>query len=388
MRTDTSPPKSKATIDRHLPLSPHSRLVFDAAACLPTRFPDYGCGRCEPACPLQAITLSRGAPLLTGECSGCGRCTAACPTAALQIDGFALPAVVDHASEVHVDCWRVPLAESPRGALRVPCLAGVDTGWLLALFELSGERPIRLLDRGGCAECAAGGDMAPLSAALHEAAALLGAAGVPPGALPTRTERACRSSLAPSIPDSAAAVAVDRRGFLRGLMGSAARTADSMQGAAGLHAPLRLHHLAQPVARMRIVTSLARIAGRRGQPVPALALPKLSLADCDAAGVCAKVCPTGALQRCEDADGATAELRFNAMLCVACGQCARVCPQQALGVSATGGRNAVEVLARWTANECANCGEPFSGAPAEVCPSCTKRTNLQQGLTALFQPSA
>lgn len=388
MRTDLPLPNRPLADDRHRPLSPRSRLVFDAAACLPTRFPAYDCGLCEPACPVEAITLGGGAPMLTGECVGCGRCAAVCPTAALQLDGFALPAAVGNSSEVYVDCWRVPLGDSPRGALRIPCLAGVNAGWLLALFELSGERPIRLLDRGGCARCAAGGDMSPLTAALSEATALLTAAGVPPAALPKLAERSCPSPLAPSIPDSAGALALDRRGFFRGLVGGAARTADSVQRAAAPPAPLRLHHLAQPVERMRIVTSLARIAGRRGRQVPALAVPQLLLADCDAAGVCAAVCPTGALQRREDADGTAAELRFNATLCVACGQCARVCPQRALRLSPTGGRNTVEVLARWTANECANCGEPFFGALAEVCPICTKRTNLQQGLTALFQPSA
>jgi ferredoxin len=388
VRTDLSLPNRQPADDRHLPLSPRSRLVFDAAACLPTRFPEYDCGLCEPACPVEAIMLGGGAPMLTGECVGCGRCAAVCPTAALQIDGFALPAAVGPSSEVYVDCWRVPLGDSPRGALRVPCLAGINAGWLLALFDLSGERPIRLLDRGGCARCTAGSDMSPLTAALNEASALLAACGVLPAALPRRAEQSCPSPLAPAIPDAAGAVALDRRGFFRGLIGGAARTADSVQRAAAPAAAIRLHHLAQPVERMRIVTSLARIAGRRGKQLPALAVPQLSHAGCDAAGVCAAVCPTGALQRREDADGTAAELRFDATLCVACGQCARVCPQQALGVAASGGRHAVEVLARWTANECANCGEPFYGALGAVCPNCTKRTNLQQGLAALFQPSA
>ncbi|MDP2826308.1 MAG: 4Fe-4S binding protein [Sulfuritalea sp.] len=394
-----------------------ARLCFDAAACLPVRYPGYECGLCAPACPVSALIIADGAPELRGECIGCGQCATVCPTAAVRVDGFALPAACPADGEsIPVDCWRVPLSESPRGALRVPCLAGIDTGWLLALFDLADERPIHLLDRGECGGCPVGAGMGALRAALSEVRILLFECGISIDVLPELTFQPIHQpqslkkhagpsqvflgpqggerreaafsggALSPSIPTSAAALPMDRRSFFRGLIGGVARGADDIKFAAAQDEAISLRHAAQPIGRMRAVTSLSSIAARHGRGVPSRALPRLSLADCSAHGVCAGVCPTRALHRHES--GATAELRFQAALCIACGQCVRACPDRAIRMSSAGGESVVEVLARWIAHECAACGEPFFGASGDLCPGCSKGVNLQQGMAALFRPSA
>jgi len=366
-----------------------SRVSFDAAACLPSRYPACECGLCGPACPVAAIAMADGVPELVADCIGCGACAAACPTGALQTEGFGLPTFgVGTPSEIYIDCWRVPLADSPRGALRVPCFGGINVGWLLAVFDLSGERRIRLLRRGACEGCSAGGAIRSASDALEEAAELLIACDVLPAAVPRFVERPLSSPLAPSIPEAGAAVAIDRRRFFRGLLGGAARAAEDVQRAAAPAGPVRLRQLAQPVARMRTVAALTRIAARRSKVVPAVAVPQLSVGDCDASGTCAAVCPTGALQRVESAGGESAELRFHGTLCVACGECATACPTRALRVSPVGGRPEVDVLARWTGKSCGECGELFFGPGGDACPGCIKRKNLQHGLAALSWPPA
>lgn len=362
-------------------LADAARVRMDASSCLSVRIPGEECGLCAAACPVDALALVDGTPELRGNCLGCGLCSAACPTSALQTDGFtAPPDIPAGTSAIQVDCWRVPIAETGRGAIRVPCLGGIATGWLLDVFDRGGERPIKLLDHGGCSTCPAGAGLAAARAAVAEVRTLLGECGVPPVSLPRVVSRPAHFSLAPAIPSAADARALGRRGFFRDLAGEAARTLGDTDAAPA--APM-LRHMVAPVERMRLVTALARIAARHGREVPSRALPQATLGACAAHGVCAGVCPTGALQRSGDGG----ELRFLPALCIGCGGCTRACPERSIRVAPSGGRITAEVLARWAERECEACGRSFVGSSGGLCPRCTKEADVMRGMAALFQPS-
>lgn len=383
MRTDIPALPSGNADTRQRAAGFSGRVRFDAGACLSVRYPDLDCGLCIPACPPKAIAIGDDGPALSGECTGCGRCAAACPTAAASVDGFAVPASLpEGGGPVDVDCWRVPVADSAPGTLRVPCLGGVDAGWLLAVFALAGERRLRLLDRGGCAGCPAGaGDS--VAAVLDEARSLLAEAGVAESRLPVLVAQPQPSALLPSIPSAAEACAVDRRAFFRNLVGGVARGVDDIRAPAAPAPISSPRHAVRPVGRLRVVAALAQVAASHGRSVPSRVLPALSIADCGAHGVCAAVCPTGALRRQMSTDGVATGLEFNGTLCIACGQCERACPERALRVSPEGGRPGSQVLARWTENECAECGEHFFGAAGDRCPDCIRQTDLRREFSRL-----
>lgn len=371
----------------HRPLNASPRLRFAATACLPVRFGNYACGLCQEACPVGAIVLADGQPVLHGECIGCGRCAAACPSGAIEAEGFALSAVPGAtAEEVCVDCWRVPFEASPAGALRVPCLGGVSAGWLTALAERAGDRPIHLLDRGHCTDCPAGAAVAELRTTVTEVRTQLFQCGQPLDALPAITTLPTPLPLAPAIPGSDAEIRIGRRAFFRNLAGGIARGAEAVTRSAQADddAIVVLREPAQPVDRMRTVTALAAIARRHGRELPGQVLPQISLGECSGHGICARVCPTGALQHKETAGHA--ELSFNATRCIACGQCARTCPDRAIRVQPEGGRSAYEVLARWEAKTCASCEQIYFEASGDTCPACQKNQQLMQGVAALFGP--
>lgn len=369
-------------------MAPGARVRFSGGACLSVRYPGSGCIRCISACPITALNMVGDAPTLNGECIGCGQCSAACPTDALQVDGFVPPSAhFSGGSEIYIDCWRVPVAESPAGALRVPCLGGLSAGSLLTIFDLSDERPLHLLDRGACGDCPAGKGIPGLLASLTEARMMLFESGVGMDSLPAMTFHPAGRALAPSIPSSETETAIDRRSFFRGLLGGVMRAADEIADAASPNSmAISLRDKAMPVERMRLTTSLRRIAMRHGRDVPARAMPKLSVSGCDAHGVCAGVCPVGAIDRIEE--GGSAGLRFNADLCIACGECVRRCPEQAIQIASSGGSAMTEVLVTWAARKCTECGEEFFGAADERCPVCIKKVSLQQGMAVAFQPSA
>lgn len=374
------PPPDRRTLNA----SP--RLHFAAAACLPVRFGDYTCDLCKEACPAGAIALVDGQPMLNGECIGCGGCAAKCPTGAIEVEGFALPAMpADATEEIFLDCWRVPREESPSNALRVPCLGGLSAGWLVTLVERAGDRPIHLLDRGQCDQCAAGATIAELRTTVTEARTRLFQCGQALETLPSLSFLPSAQRLASAIPEACTEIRIGRRAFFRNLMGGVARGAEEMARSA--HAEedqIKLREPAQPVDHMRTVTSLAAIARRHGRELPGQVLPQISLGECSGHGICARVCPTGALQRSETVDHA--ELGFHAARCIACGQCARTCPDRAIRVQPEGGRSAYEVLSRWEAKTCESCEQIYYAAGGDTCPACRKNQQLMQGVAAMFGP--
>lgn len=382
------PSVSNITLARHAesyrPLAASDRLHFADAACLPLRFADYSCSLCASACPSRAIDLTAGGPRIQGECLGCGQCASACRTDALRVDGFALPTEMTHDQQViSVDCWRVSHQDSPAGSLRVPCLGGISKGWLLSLCERAGAKPIHLLDRGECSFCPAGGGIPTLLATLTEVRTLLFQCGVEIEHLPAMTTQPAKHPFSPSIPSTAGEQRIDRRSFFRGLAGGIARGADALSATGSMaDAPIVLRDPITPVEPIRVATALAAIAARHGRPVPEQALPRLSLGNCSAHGICAKVCPTGALSRHED--GTQAELRFHAAKCIGCGQCERTCPDRALSYAPGGGTGGIETLARWPVRICDQCGTSHFGNGGATCASCRKNQQLHQGMAALF----
>lgn len=381
----SSTPYSAAQIpDRYRSLETSGRLRLDEASCLVSRFAGYECGLCAESCPNQSIEITASGPKIKGECIGCGQCVGVCPSAALQTDGFALPSeIADRGEEIHVDCWRVPFQASAEGSLRVPCLGGLTKGWLLALFDRSGEKSIHLIDRGECSFCPGGAGIKALMATLTEVRMLLHACGVEIEQLPMMTSKPAHGTFSPTIPTTANEVRLDRRGFFRGLMGGVARGADEISAAGNAQVdPIILRDPALPIEQLRVATALASIARRHDRPVPTSVLPQLSLSACSAHGICVKVCPTGALERYEEGDHA--ELRFHAAKCIACGQCARICPDRAIRVAPSGGSTSIEVLARWQAKTCDQCGSSFFGGGSTSCAPCEKSHQLHQDVAALF----
>lgn len=369
------------------PMGTSGRLRFRDADCLGVRFPESECGLCEVSCPAGLLRFERGVPIDAPGCIGCGQCSAACPTSALVTDGFG--SAVDSvrgAPVIHIDCWRVPAEESPADAFRVPCLGGLSVGRLLALFDLSGEKPVVLLDRGKCSACPAGRGMDGLRERVAEARILLYEAGVDPERLPVMTFAPARLPLSPTIPASAGEVRSNRRGFFRELVGGIARGADDVAGLRDEgERTIVLRERLAPLDKMRTVTALRHVAGRHGKPIPSKALPRVSLGDCSAHGICAAVCPTAALERRLPAGSSGGELWFHAARCISCGQCAMACPDKALRVQAEGGNAEVERVARWASRECAVCHEGFVGSGGDTCPDCRKQQSVVAGMAALFR---
>jgi formate hydrogenlyase subunit 6/NADH:ubiquinone oxidoreductase subunit I len=194
---------------------------------------------------------------------------------------------------------------------------------------------------------------------------LLAAAGTAPAALP-RLERIPAS---PRLRQDEAPALPARRALFAHLLGGGEANAAAPAGTAAHALPRRTRALAM----------LARIQERRGGGLPAALFPELRVGSaCTDCGVCAALCPTGALAS-YTADGASG-LSFDAARCTACGRCAEVCRDGAVALSAHregAAPTAREILTRFEARACLRCETEFAGDGEErFCPRC----RLDRGL--------
>lgn len=291
-------------------LGPSARLAYREGSCLPARFPEMSCRCCTDACPTGALVATSGRPELASACVDCGRCTVACPTDALSVPGFDIRPTTG--GMIAIDCWRVPAADSPSRALRVPCLGGLSTAALAELTAEADRRPVAPLDRGLCARCPAGASAHPdthtEAHVIDEVRRLLDDCGVAPTDGPRRT--------AMSLPAARMVEGMDEPLLESRVSRRALFTGQALRTSQPAPAP-RATPAAQTVGsgRRRLPAALQRLsAGER--PLSARLFPSPTANhDCADHRVCASACPTGALTAY--ADDAARGLRFNAA-CIGC----------------------------------------------------------------------
>ncbi|MCC5809598.1 MAG: 4Fe-4S binding protein [Ectothiorhodospiraceae bacterium] len=354
------------------------RLRIDISACLPARSPLADCTACADACPASVLTGTAQGPQLNGDCLGCGRCAARCPTDALRVRGFPDLPLPDEASPRirEVDCWRVPESESRADTLRVPCTGGLDATQMLSLNRMAGGEGVTVLDRGWCTGCpACGNEGHPAHEAIREAGSILDEAGIPRHRHPRiSTEPLPVRVAAKTIPEGKLESRVSRRGFLRRLGGEAISARAQLTGSTTPTVSSPLVEKIRPRRRLRLYEELTALTGQGHTPAT---LPRFSVSEtCQGHGICAALCPTGALRH--QGDHGTRTLFLEATLCIACRLCEQSCPEQAIRVEASVGGEANTELHRLTELRCRDCGRVFTTGndSEERCHPCRKSRHL------------
>lgn len=361
---------------RLLELREDARLRLDEGACLPLRSDFGGCRACATVCPASVLSVSVERVRLAEGCTSCGRCVAACPNDALQIDGFgALEALPATADVIELECAKVP-ATLRAGAIVVPCLGGISAGRLAELSERAAAREVRLIDRGWCGPCKAGGGAAhPAQAAVDTVALWLRAIDEHASApriekrpLPTTL---MRTDIPVEEPRPDPGPGMTRRQFFRTLAESPTGRPRTPMGGNG-RAAFPANTRRESPERRRLLDALAAAAARRGKDVPAEFYPRVANnGTCADHGVCTAACPTGALKIVAD-DGAAA-LTFSAAACIACGACTRACPEGALSLDPHGGGPSISTIATHVQRACESCGDAFAPRAGEtLCLACSK----------------
>ncbi|MDZ7802710.1 4Fe-4S binding protein [Thiohalophilus sp.] len=370
-------------------LHPRHGLRHAQAVCQALRSRAGECQACRSACPVEAIQPGSVTLELGDQCLGCGRCVPACPMGALALPVLPEQPVTGR-DALEIDCRRVPSQRQGGQTNRIPCLGALAVADLLELFTRADGRPLRLLDRGWCAACPAGGAGAhPAQAALDTARQWLTQMGVPAARQPQLVSAPLNQSRAlPATAEVLGEVVLSRRGFFREI----ARTAQDKSQPPPRQAPAAQVAAQASLARERQLAAIERVAGITGQVPPATAWPQLA-ARADRCGNhqgCVRICPTGALRAYRTAHASG--VRFNAAACIACDRCVEHCPRQALHWTAENRAEepgAIHTLTSHSRRECAGCGAEFSPLPDDTsgayCQPCQRSRRLAaDAFTQLF----
>lgn len=326
-----------------------------ASRCLQASPHPLSCDNCLSACPAEALTFVEddtaprdGLRLVASDaCHGCAQCVAACPTEAL------LSSEIEHlAREVNqhppgtgivLACHRVS-DESTNHTLH--CLRALGPDMLGWLESRTADSEVELVIPESCASCVA--------SPTHPDDDWLAAARTHCRVTTHEARQPYRSAAAP----------FSRRGFLLGQPGKRLPTVTEGD--------------TRPDARRlkRQIAAADTLGEPRSPTLPALSL---DTATCQAHGVCARICPTSALQETD-----AGELVFDPLACIDCGHCLSACPEQALQPGHSD-RETAWTLRQGHVVECFGCRRPFvlktstyRQDNAQQCPACRREAALME----------
>jgi Fe-S-cluster-containing hydrogenase component 2 len=252
------------------------------------------CALCAEVCPTRAIDFEDDILCLDGAaCDGCGVCLSACPYQAMICEDYGTPAL-EAALEGALTQSELLLLTSREDqtdgvgtvSLPHPCLL---TPWLLLRALTLGARGI-LIDFSEAIDT-----VTPNVKFVRDLLVLMG-------------DDPARLVLLAAGDDSATRIEMLRQ------LGDS-RIAAAHETASGVPLTVLLHQIGLPDAGVI-----------EGEHVP-FGWLEADAAKCSSCGICAQICPTGALILSGEAD---TELTYRHDQCVACGRCVRHCPEQCL----------------------------------------------------------
>ena len=364
--------------------------------CLHTLDKFTACTACQNVCPVDAIQFGPQPAFAADVCQQCRACLPVCPVGAFTADDE-VEALLKCAARLNtptceVICQLHPdvgLGDPAAAAVRVQgCLAGLGVGAYLGLVNQGFEQIVVRLD--ACADCPWSSLQLPIEVQVVRAQHILAGWGLD-GRLVCALPETVFLQKRPFW--NAASPPISRRDLLRWRKDEKETESQKEKGS-GRNNPFR--------ERLRILHAFHKLPqpDRDGPLLKDLGFAHITVNDdCTACGVCARACPTGALQMV--ADNESFQLLFTPQACIDCHVCRHFCTPEAVTINPADqyaqifSGDADQILQAGQLTKCAKCHTPFTTLTgAQLCPTCEfRRQNrfgaiIPPGLAAKIKISA
>jgi len=277
------------------------------------------CEACATECPVGAVKLTK-TPLVDDRCTGCGICMRVCPTEALV------------ASEPYSEiAKRVPIVDGValvRCGFEVNCIGHVDESLLYHALG-RGAKAVKVVH---CGKCPRGVDVEKERGRILR----LG--------LPVEFEEASHAPVPGEV----------RRGE---------KPLDLIKRYVEVKEIIKR----EGVLLVRGVPEKRALLNASNQPPSLYVMKIVDPQQCDYLGVCAAVCPTGALRW--DGKGA---LKYTPALCVKCKNCITACNAIKNAEAPPENPHAEVTLVSFKLVKCKECGALYPYKGEDICPSCKR----------------
>jgi len=353
---------------------------FAADRCLYAVDKFTTCTACYEICPAAAIQPGEPPTFVSENCQQCRACLAVCPVGAFTADDEA-QALLTYAERSGMKtgeliCGLNPQVEVGTSATAVRvrgCLAGLGVGAYVALVAQGMEKITVRLD--ACADCPWNQLQSQVEAQVQQAQALLALWGYE-AAVTCLYEEGDDFQKRPF--HHASSPPISRRNLFS--------WREAEKKAAEPEAPPSPFH-----ERLRFLKAIKQLpAPSNPEETPSLAGLRFALMavndECTACGICARVCPTKALQL--ETDESSYQLVFSSQICIACDICRHVCTPQAITLTPDPSFEQVfaspieQVMQQGQLMPCAKCNTPFAARPdIRLCPVCEFRRQNPFGST-------
>jgi len=368
-------------------------LQIDASRCLNQLHQGVECRHCVNHCPGEALVLSKhDIYLIQDKCLGCGLCFSDCPTQVFtskQWDETTIVATLKEqkARETQFFCGRhstpyLAKEERDKAAIQIPtCLSSVSKG---AWYEIGLLTEVELrLDE--CEECPMKGSLARLCLAVNTALEWLNASGHP--AEFSYIEIAEKAKRKKKLQAASCGLKItSRRDLFLSLLGRGndSNTPDGSERRISILELRKKHKLnVLPDWQKRFAESYQNHFQQGGSPAywPSIKVKT----DCVNCGMCARYCPTQALQI--KVEGNECTHSFVSGYCLDCRICMLACPTQSIIRERQVDQEPFEVkdIYKVPVTECKRCATHTLVNEGNLCYWCAKEPNQQDLLSDIRQ---